>query len=175
MVAFAVPISDDATGLGWATSGFGRLDEGAPGGGDVATQTSNNPSEFLEKTLSAVADPEVGTGHIIRARWRSPSGNRTLNGRADLYEDLGGGGQILIAQLNAIDIGTTLQIDTLGIGESAANNITDYTNLQIRCFYTYTGGGSPSDFEVDFFELEVPDPPAGVLIPPRRQLTTVRL
>ncbi len=155
MPVFAVPDGDTATGLGWTTSGFARLDEGAPGDDVVAGQSSNNASEFLDKSLTDETDPAVSTGHILRIRWRSPSGNRTLNGFFELWQGTPGSGT-LIATLNINDLPSTLQIDTVGLTGTETDNITDYTAIQGRVYYTYTGGGSASSFEVDFFELEIP-------------------
>ena len=156
MAQFVRPDSDIATGTGWTTSGFARLDEGSPGLGDVASQSSGNPSAFLDKGGSSALDPPGTTGHILRAEWRKASGARTLNGELELWQGTPGTGT-LIASLSIADLGTVLQEDSYTLSGTEAGNITDYADLNLRVYYTYTGGGAPSSFEVDWIELELPD------------------
>ena len=162
MAQFAVPDADTATGSGWSNSGFARLDEGAPGDDVTAAQASNNDSEFLDKGLTDVTDPEVSTGHTLRARWRKSSGNRTTNGFLELWQGVPGSGT-LIATLTENDIPTALAIVTYGLTGTEIDNITDYDAIQLRQYYTYTGGGSPGALELDFIELETPDAPSGAV------------
>ena len=156
MAQFVRPDSDIATGSGWSTSGFARIREGSPGDNVVASQSSGNASAFLDKGGDSVLDPPGTTGHILRAEWRSPAGARTLNGELELWEGTPGTGT-LIASLSIADLPATLQEDSYTLNGTEAGNITDYADLNLRVYYTYTGGGSPSSFEIDWIELEVPD------------------
>ncbi len=156
MVQFAVPDADTATGAGWNNSGFARIDEGAPGDDVVADQDSGNASAFLDKGLTDVTDPASSSGHILRARWRTPAGARTINGFLEVWQGTPGSGT-LISTLTQNALTGTLAINERVLTGPQADNITDYSAIQLRCYYTYTGGGQPSTFEIDFIEFEVPD------------------
>ena len=164
MAQFAVPDADTATPAGWTNSGFARLDEGAPGDDLLAHLAQGNQgSNFgLDKGLTDITDPAVSTGHVLRARWSKPTGNRTTNGRLELWQGVPGSGT-LIATLAIANLPTALQIDTLALSGAEADAITDYAAIQLRVYYTYTGGGSPGTFDVDFIELETPDAAGGAV------------
>jgi hypothetical protein len=88
-----------------------------------------------------------------------------MNGHLELWQGCGG---TLIATLTANDLAETFQTDTYTLSGTEAGNITNYADLCLITYYTYTGGGGPSSYKVDYIELQVPDagppPTAGDVI-----------
>ncbi len=156
MAQFLRPDADQATGAWASTPLWSKVEEGvASDDGTLITLASGNASNFADLRLDNATDPAVSTGHILRADWDKVSGTRTLNGKLELWQGVPGTGS-LVATLTTIDptADTDYQVSLTG---TEADNITDYTDLYLRVYYTYTGGGAPSDFAVDAVELEIPD------------------
>lgn len=154
MAQFAVPDADQATGSWTTTPLWSKVDEGSPGDGTNIALASGNPNNNADLRLSDVTDPESSTGHILRVEWNKASGSRTLNAFIELWEGVPGTGTMR-AQGSQTDPTGAEYTYTLSAGEADA--ITDYTNLYLRIYYTYTGGGGPSSITVDFAELETPN------------------
>lgn len=158
MAQFVLPDGTISVGSAWtpATNPHLNIDEGiASQDNSRAVAASGNENNNLDIQGSNITDPAVATGHILRAQWRK-QGSRTLNARLQLWQGTPGSGT-LIATLSTNNIGTADQTNTYTLSASEANSITDYSALNFRLFYTYTGGGQPSSFEVDAIELETPD------------------
>ena len=85
---FARPIADVATG-GWGiTPLWDKLDEVAPDDATTEIQSSNDPiNDPFEVQLSAVTDPGVSTGHLLRYRV-AQAGTKTATVDAALYQGL---------------------------------------------------------------------------------------
>ena len=161
MAQFAVPDADTATGVGWTFSGFAQIDEGSPRDGDSALLASGNPDSFLDKGLSNVTDPAVSTGHVLRHDARIGSGNRDMNVILEVWQGVPGSGTLIATLTTFLDTPGVWVEDTYTLTGTEADNITDYAAIQLRSYYQYSGGGSPSDLQLAFIELEVPDAPAG--------------
>lgn len=143
---------------------FDELDEGfgagrgsGSGPDDSTTYWSsiNAPStDRLRTELSDVTDPLVGTGHAMRFRFRkNTSGNR----RVDMIGRLLEAGTSRSATPNQVDIAATWTSFGLTIGSGQADNITDYSALQLEVEFNAVGGGSPKPGWISTMELEVPD------------------
>lgn len=170
---YARPTSDITTG-GNINGSSADLDETSSNDSDYVTGDDNssgaNPGDIHEVALTAVTDPEVGTGHIIRFRESTADTGvapATQNGsnpgqiQVELYQ-----GTTLIAtvfsQANTTDNAWSTQSYTLSTTE--ANNITDYTDLRLRFTYWGSGGGNPNSRRgaaCSWAEMQVPDAPVG--------------
>ena len=105
--------------------------------------------------LGTVTDPQVGTGHVCRWRWKSTGGSPPQKGTIGLYE----ASTTLRALLaDAPNVGTSWESGSLTLTEIQANAITDYSDLSVRFEADTLGGGE--ELAVTWFELEVPDAPA---------------
>ena len=156
MAQFLRPDADQATGSWASTPLWSKVEEGvASDDGTLITLASGNADNFADLRLDNGTDPSVSTGHILRADWHKVSGTRTINGQLELWQGVPGTGS-LIATLTTVEpsADTDYQVSLTG---TETDNITDYTDLYLRVYYDYTGGGAPSDFAVDAVELEIPD------------------
>jgi hypothetical protein len=129
------------------------LDEQAAADGDHATTTADTT---MELGLSAVADPLVDTGHILRFRIRGTGNGQPEFCEAQLFE---GGSLVATTGTQSSRGGYTTYPYTLTAGE--ASSITDYSNLRVRVISS--GLARNEVMDVSWVELEVPSP---LLSPP---------
>lgn len=171
---FSRPISDlDNTG-GWTIAPlWSVLDD------DVLTKVwtdpfiindgSPNASEPFTLDGSTVTDPVSATGHIIRCFAAKVSGGANTEMVIELRQGyISEASQgTLIGTLNTGNLPTPAAATsfsyTLSSGE--ANSITDYADLQFRCFAQKLAGGANRQVDCWAVELELPDASAA---PPRR-------
>lgn len=160
MAQFGVPTSDQATGSWVTTPLWSKVDEGVAGDdGTVITLASGNANNNADfKITSSLQDPVSATGHILRVDWGKTTGARTINLFLELWEGVPGTGTLRATLSTTDPVSNTDYAYTLSAAE--ANSISDYTNLYLRVYYTYTGGGGPSACEVDAVEFEIPDAPS---------------
>lgn len=159
MAQILTPASDVATGAWTTTPLWSKVDDDSTaqptGDGTTITCPSGNESSNADLKLAAGGDPGVSTGHVMRVRWNK-SGSRTLIANFQLWQGVPGTGT-LIRTLQVQNLGTSEVESTVTLSAGQADSITDYTDLHVRLFYTYSGGGQPSEMIVDLVELETPD------------------
>ena len=163
MVQFLRPVSDEAIG-GWTDECGGTtnirnsIDEVCRCDSDFII-TGNNPScDVYRAEITVGTDPLGNVCHIARYAYGKDAGARV--------------GQILVALLqgsscviheethDAVAAGFTAGTFTLTSCE--ADSITSYAQLQVRITANTSGGGSPQQGQVSWFELEIPgDAPTG--------------
>lgn len=161
MAQFARPDSDvTATNI---TGGFADIDEATASDADFAYSANNTTAE-LEVGLSNVTDPAVSIGHVMRLRYAKTNGGVLDGGgsaaqwNVDLYQ-----GSTLIQSIGTAAGTGAWQLHEFTLPASAADAITDYSDLRLR-FTTSGGGGSPANrrgMGVSWAELEVPDAGGG--------------
>ena len=147
MAQFARPSSDITTD--WATTPlWSKIDEVTPDDGDFITGTGN--AKTFEVKLSAVTDPQVGTGHIVRIRARATgSGGAERLNTWGLYQAT----TAIVTQNASITRGSFNEY-SITLSEAQANSITDYSDLRIRGL---TSQGTTETIDVSWAELEVPN------------------
>lgn len=162
MVQFARPDADEVLGT-WTDDGSGTtdifqaIDEIVRSDTDFII-TANNPVNVIYRAqLSDVTDPEVDTGHIARYAYGKDAGARTCAVLVALMQ----GASTVIHEETHNDVGTGFTAGTFTLNPTETDNITDYTDLRVRITGNVTGGGSPAQAQVSWFELEVPDPDLG--------------
>ncbi len=181
-----VPIADLVT-TSWtktdATNYFEDVNDGkVPDSATTAITSPNNPSASpISFDLTSLIDPSNDILHTVAVGWRRVSGTRALTLETQLRQGYVNESTLgtLIATSGALDAdvqfewgGSILQLTT-----TEADDITDYTDLQIRFLADTSGGGSTARAEITSVRLLIDGAPdaAAPLIARRRQLTTVRL
>jgi len=130
--------------------------------------------EVFTVKLSAVTDPNVNTGHIIKCSVGKDVGGALVTITLELrqgYINEGSPGTLIRSTLlvnNYDGPGPTSNTITLTITQ--ANNITDYSDLYLRGYTAKVGGGA--NRTVRFFELEFEVPSAGPP-PPRNRVIII--
>lgn len=118
--------ASDVTAGAWTSNAGGALyaavDESSASDTDFITTSS---ASTFEVALGAVTDPQVGFGHTIRYRFRSPT-NDTFTIR------LVQGTTIIATDPTPRSPGGTFTTYEWTITEAEANAISDYANLRIR-------------------------------------------
>lgn len=173
MAQFSRP-SSDVTVSSFVANGGGSLylaiDESTASDTDYI-YGPNNTADTCEVGMSAITDPNINTGHVVRFRYaKVNAGTLDTAGNAvsvtvDLYQ-----GSTLIATSGALTAtGWADASFTLTSGEAAT--ITNYSDLRVRITQS-ASGGSPANRRggaVSWVELEVPD----VVIGRRRQAIVI--
>ena len=173
MAQYARPNSDVQWSLLGATptdttgNRYTNVDETTPSDTDYV-YSQNNPGggSFVEFGLSAVTDPGVSTGHVLRIRTAQideDSGTHPLpadtTGTAttcgyDLYQGGSGGTLITTGSINPGNFTTT----TINLTTTEADLITDYSTLTVY-MNPSGGGGAPTSrraVAISWVEFEVP-------------------
>jgi hypothetical protein len=154
MAQYARPNDDVDTGWSYSTGStlYECIDEVTPNDSDyIYTDTETT----CQIGLATVTDPQVGTGHTCRWRWKSVGGVPPQRGTIRLYQ----AGTTLRATLaDNLTVGTSWEDGDYTLSEGEANAITDYSDLSVR--FQATALGSSEELAVSWFELEVPDAPA---------------
>jgi len=163
MAQFARPIGDlDNTGV-WTTAPlWSDIDEGGAGDGTVIlSDSSATASETFTVDGATVTDPSVSTGHILRGHWaKNATGGANFVFHLQLrqgYSSEAAQGTLIATLVSPAISGTTLQTDTYTLSAGEADSITDYSDLQLRCWSQKSGGGAGRQVKIDFVELETPD------------------
>lgn len=121
----------------------------------VATQTS-----VARVSLAPGSTPVSRDSHSIWVRARVTAGSGRM--RCALYE---GGNNRSTDLENSGDLGVSLVNYELPIAQADAEDITDYSDLEIR-FWGYSAGGGAIVYEVDQLWLELPEGAAAAPGPP---------
>jgi hypothetical protein len=140
------------------TGGFADIDEVTPNDNDYCYGAENNSSAQLRVSLSSVPQPDSGT---VTVRWRYAK--VTSAGVVD------GGGNSLNQTCTFRQGSTTLASATVSPGGTwgqqsftvNADDITDWTNLQLLWTQTASGGGPAArrGSAVSWAEVEAPGIP----------------
>jgi hypothetical protein len=178
MAQYALPVLHDASevktswvqlagdGDGYASDeldegfGAGRGSGSGPDGATTAWQTDNtsNVTRTYECALATIFDPEVSTGHIIRASVaKSATGGATLTGTLRLYQ---GVTQIAASAATAITA-TAYSTISYTLSASEADAITDYSALRLRLTVVISTGTARRG-RVSALELETPNEAIGI-------------
>lgn len=159
---FARPIADlDNTGV-WVTAPLWSKIDDSVGSGDadsIAGDGSPLSSEPFTVDLGTITDPLSATNHIIRVRVA-----KTTNGGAnyDFVAQLRQGyvseasQGTLIGTLTQTIIAETATTYTYTLSGSEANSITDYSDLQLRCYGNKNGSGANRNVTCYDVEFQVP-------------------
>jgi hypothetical protein len=136
--------------------GAGRGSGSGPDGATTDWQSGNNPdgsSSWIEVDLSNIVEPNVHTGHILRAHVGTSGGTRQM----DLTVRLKQGTATLGAAIIQFNIPSAYAVYIDNMTELEADQITDYSQLRMRFHPSTTGGGSPNVAFVSALEMEIPD------------------
>lgn len=145
MAQFARPDADLSTG-GWNTPPlWSALDDNSDA--EFVDETINFTSDSFDVSLSAVTDPGVSTGHILRIRTSDDS--TTANFNLTLLQ-----GAVSKAVL-FFTSGVGFRTDTYTLTGAEADAITDYSNLSVQVLVENFGNGGTA--AVAWVEFEVPD------------------
>lgn len=161
MAQFLRPTGDQATGSWSSTPLWSKVDEGVASEDNVTIASDDNTSpDDADFSCNSLSDPNVGTGHILRARWnKSAAGGHSVTAVLELWEGVPGTGN-LRATLSVTDISETEATDSYTLSGAEADSISDYTNLYLRVSRQGDTGGNPATrraLVVEAVELEVPD------------------
>ncbi len=126
--------------------------------GSIATSsTQSTRTSEGRVSLGFGNTPETRTDHRIVLRARKASGSGTVTIRAALYED----GINRSGYLESAPLTTSLEDYELPISDEDAEDITSYSNLEIK-FYGYSVDGEEVGIEIAEIGLGVP---YGVIVP----------
>ena len=121
--------SSDISSNGWLPSSgsdlYAMLDETSYNDSDYIYSPDNPTTQAAEVKFSAITDPGVNTGHVLRFRLAAVGQDTVF----DVYL-MCGATQIATWQKTVIAGVTTTYSETLTVGE--AGNITDYSDLRIK-------------------------------------------
>jgi hypothetical protein len=151
MAQYARPSGDLDDGLWVDTYGgdsdgilYEEIDEITPGDSDYIT--NDGVLSTCKIYLSAVSEPGVRTGHIMRFRTRCTVATALT---VYLYQ----GTSTFIASYYWSSLPASFETKTYTLTEAQANNITDYGDLRVW----FSGPLVSSQLDVSWFEFEVPD------------------
>lgn len=159
MVQFARPSADinpsNFTDQSGGTPLYAVLDEATPDDADYIKSPDDPVNEFCTFFVSAVTDPSVHTGHIVRYRYRkSAASGVKITLQVTLYQS--GVGAIEAGPSHS-NIAETWTDGSFTVSEANAANITDYSKLYLRVYATKSAGGASRNGQVSWTEVEVPD------------------
>ena len=158
---FARPDADDSigswTGSPTNTTGnrYQNIDEATRSDTDYV-RSENDPSSSVSVFgLSAVTDPVSSSNHIVRYAYQKNETGGGAPGTVNLTVDLREGTTVIATQTHN-DIATGFVAGTFTLTGGEADNITDYTNLNVRFTANKSAGARTSWAEISWFEFEVP-------------------
>lgn len=182
-----VPVADLVT-TGWtkvdATNYFADVDDGTiPDSATTMVTSPNNPSSVpISFDLTSLTDPTNNNFHTVAVAFRRETGSRVATLTAELRQGYVNestlGTLIATSGAVAVDISTPWGGLILHLTITEADNITDYTDLQIRLLADTSGGGATTRIQVTSIRLLIDGgvTVAAVYPPfPRRQNTLVRM
>lgn len=162
MAQFVRPIADlDNTGVWTTTPLWSKIDDSV-GSGDadfILSDTSPSSTEPFTVDGSTVTDPVSSIDHILRVRSSKSAGGANNDIVVELrqgYVSEASQGT-LIATLTGLMTTDTPTTYTLTLSAAQANAISNYADLQFRCWSAKNGGGGNSQTTIYDIELEVPD------------------
>ena len=151
----------DNTGV-WTTSPLWSDLDDVVGDGDASLVTSDGTplsTEPFTVDMSDTLDPSASTWHVLRMK----SSKATLGGaNYDIicelrqgYVNEAGQGTLIAGVTNLDESGITLKYDIWNLTASQADAITDYTDLQCRCYAGKNGGGGNTAVRIADIEFQV--------------------
>ena len=140
MAQFGRPDADTHIGayedeLGGTSDIFEAIDEVSPSDSDYITSEFAPSDSPYVCHLSAVTDPNVSTGHVVRYRARKdPSTGAQVDLTVELREGYVSEGSpgTLIASDVELDLPTSFTTFTFALSGAEADAITDYSDLYLR-------------------------------------------
>ena len=168
MAQFARPDNDDSIGS-WVDQASGTtniyqsIDESTASDTDYIRAENNPSSSVYIAGLSSVTDPTSSSGHIVRFRYQEATSGGGSAPTTTLTVELREGTTV-IASFTDSDVPNVWTDGSFTLTGGEADNITDYTNLNLRFTASKTAGSRTGWVEVSFAEFEVPNV-AGAWIP----------
>ena len=183
-----VPVADLVT-TGWskidATNFFADVDDGkTPDSATTMVTSPNNPSSSpISFDLTSLTDPANNNFHTVAVGYRRETGSRVMTITSELRQGYVNestlGTLIAASAADDVDSATSWGGQTLQLTTTEADNITDYTDLQVRVVANVSGGGSTTRLQVTSIRLLIDGGAAvaATVYPPfpRRQNTLVRM
>lgn len=167
MAQFVRPTADLLTNAAWTTTPYwSKLDEGAPGDDVYIDNGAPETTHIVVVDGATVTDPSSSTGHTIRSR-HGKSSSHALTNRLTIQLRQGYINEVVQGTLIATltdDVSMTdssLVTATYTLTGTEADAITDYADLQFRCWVSRDSGAPGRNHRIDFIELEVPDAAGG--------------
>ena len=161
MAQFARPDNDDTIGA-WTDEASGTTDI-YTGIDEVAAEDTelvraeNDPSSSVYITgLSTVTDPVSSVNHIVRYRYKKGESGGGAPADIDLIVELRQATTV-IASNTHLDVSTTIAAGTFTLTGGEADNITDYSDLNIRFTADKSAGTRTSWGEFTWAEFQVPN------------------
>ncbi len=183
-----VPVADLVT-TSWtkidATNFFADVDDGkTPDSATTMVTSPNNPiASPISFDLTSLTDPTNNNLHTVAVGFRREVGGRVATLTAELRQ--GYVNESTLGTLRATSGAFTLDSATpwggliLHLTTTEADNITDYTDLQIRLLANTSGGGATTRIQITSIRLLIDGGAAvaATVYPPfpRRQNTLVRM
>ena len=158
MAQFARPDVDEVLGT-WTDDGSGTtdifqaIDEIVRSDTDFIITANNPATEIYRANLSNVGDPLTDSGYIARYAYGKDAGARTMEIRVAVLQ----GASTVIHEETHAAVGAGFTPGTFTLTSIEADNITDHNDLRVRITANVSGGGSPAQGQISWFELEVPD------------------
>ena len=183
-----VPVADLVT-TDWtkidATNYFADVDDGkTPDSATTMVTSPNNPTTSpISFDLTSLTDPVGNAFHTVAVGFRREVGGRVATLTAELRQGYVNESTLgtLIATSGAVDVDLNLPWGGLVIQPTTteADNITGYTDLQVRLIADTSGGGATTRLQVTSIRLLIDGGAAvaATVYPPfpRRQNTLVRM
>ncbi len=165
MAQFSRPDNDDSIGS-WTDEGSGTtniytgINEVSANDSDLVRSENDPSSSIYIAGLGTVTDPVSSANHIVRYRYLKGESGGGQPANIDLIIELREGTTVIASQTHN-DIGTTVTAGTFTLTGTEADNITDYSNLNVRMTGDKSAGARTSWAEVTWFEFEVPNVAGG--------------
>ncbi len=161
MAQFSRPDNDDSIGS-WTDEALGTtniytgIDEVTPEDTELVRSEDNPSSSVYIAGLSTVTDPVSSINHIVRYRYaKNESGGgqpSTINLTVELRQST-----TVIASQTHNDVTTTFTDGSFTLTGGEADNITDYSDLNVRFTADRSAGARTSWAEFSWMEFEVPN------------------
>lgn len=166
MAQFARPDADDSIGS-WTDHNslavliYLSIDETSASDSDYVRSENDPSSSAYVAGLSTVTDPTSSSNHVCRYRYQKQMSGGGQPGTIDLTIELRQGTTVIASQTHNDIPDATWTAGTFTLTSGEADNITDYSNLNVRMVADKSAGARTSWAEVSWFEFEVPDVSSG--------------
>lgn len=141
------------------------IDDMGAGDGNLISFGAPDTADKAAVGLETATDPLVSTGHVIQARvGKFSAGGATYDLTVELRQGYVNEGSLgtLIATLTEPNISDAEQTTySYTLSGTEADAITDYSDLQLRWWFTDNADGGDRALEVDFLRIELPDADTG--------------
>ena len=165
MAQFARPDNDDTIGA-WTDEASGTtdiytgIDEVTAEDTELVRSENDPSSSAYIAGISAVTDPVSSVNHIVRYRYIKGETGGGAPGVIDLIVELRQSTTVIASQTHN-GIANTVAAGTFTLTGGEADNITDYSDLNVRLVADKSAGTRTSWGEVTWWEFEVPNVAGG--------------